>query len=62
MRKTEDYRRQAAQCRQMAAANPDPAAREALLQMAKTWDSLAVDREMNIARKERIEKLKTSEP
>ena len=46
----------------MAAANPDPAAREALLQMAKTWDSLAVDREMNIARKERIEKLKTSEP
>jgi hypothetical protein len=57
MRKTEDYRKQATECRRMAAANPDPAARRALLKMAETWDSLAIDREINVARKQRIEKL-----
>ena len=54
MQKAETYRKHALQCRKLALANTDQAAREKLLEMAKTWESLAVDREMNVARQERI--------
>jgi hypothetical protein len=56
MKKAEEYRQHAAECRQLASKG-DTKAREQLLKMADTWDSLAVDREMDIARQERIKAL-----
>lgn len=62
MQKTDEYRKHAAECRRLAQATTDPAARNTLLTMAKTWESLAVDREMNVARKERIAALDEQAP
>lgn len=53
MRKAEEYRDHAKECRKLAATG-DAKVRDQLLQMAETWDSLAADREQDIGRKERI--------
>ena len=58
MKKAEEYRAHAEECRQLAARG-DAGAREQLLKMAETWESLAVDREADIARQERIKVLET---
>ena len=57
MKKAEDYRAHAAECRQLAAAAQDQKAREQLVKMADTWESLASDREAQLARQERIRAL-----
>ena len=54
MLKAEIYRQYALQCHKLAQSNNEPSARDTLLDMAKTWESLAIDREMNVARQERI--------
>jgi hypothetical protein len=56
MKKAEEYRAHAEDCRQLAARG-DARARAQLLKMAETWESLAMDREANIARQERIKAL-----
>lgn len=56
MKKAEEYRAHATECRALAARGDDKA-REQLLQMAATWDSLAKDREKQLARQERIRAL-----
>ena len=61
MKKAEEYRAHAEECRQLAARG-DARARDQLLKMAQTWESLAVDREKNIARQERIAALETDSP
>lgn len=53
MKKAEEYRLHAAECRQLATRG-DQKAREMLLNMAKTWDSLADDRERQLARQRRV--------
>jgi hypothetical protein len=57
MKKAEDYRAHAAECRQLARASRDSKTRDMLLNMAKTWESLAVDREIELARQARIRTL-----
>jgi hypothetical protein len=57
MRKIEDYRRHAAECRDMAQRANGQEQREMLLSMAATWDSLAAGREESLKRLQRIEKL-----
>lgn len=54
MRKIEDYKKHAAECRQMAAQATNEEHRQMLLHMAETWESLANDRKDQIARKKRI--------
>jgi hypothetical protein len=61
MKKVEEYREHAAQCRQLARRG-DSKAREQLMRMAETWESLAVDREKQIARQERIDFLEQTPP
>jgi hypothetical protein len=56
MKKIEEYREHAAQCRQLAQRG-DSTTRQQLIKMAETWESLAVDREKQIARQERLEAL-----
>jgi hypothetical protein len=56
MKKAEEYRAHAEECRQLAARG-DGRAREQLLKMAETWESLALDREANKSRQERIRAL-----
>ena len=57
MKKAEDYRAHAAECRRLAAAAQDQKTREQLVKMADTWESLASDREAQLARQERIRAL-----
>jgi hypothetical protein len=53
MKKASEYRQHAAECRQMMATAP--AEQKIMLEtMAKTWDSLADDRERQLAQKLRI--------
>ena len=59
MKKAEEYRAHAEECRQLAARG-DAKAREQLLVMAETWESLARDREKNMERQERLTKLNAS--
>jgi hypothetical protein len=57
MRKIDDYRQHAEQCREMARRARGPEERDMLLNMAETWESLARDREQQLQRKERLKKL-----
>jgi hypothetical protein len=54
MKKVEEYRRHAEDCRQMAKRFTSPHERGTLLSMARTWESLAADREADIKRQERL--------
>ena len=54
MKKVEDYRQYADECRTMANRSRSPVEREMLLNMARTWGSLAADREAHIARQKRL--------
>ncbi len=45
MLKVEEYRKEAANCRRMAAKEADPKAKASLLSLAKTYDTLAQQRE-----------------
>ena len=57
MRKVEEYRRNADECRQLATKSSNEETRTQLLQMAETWDGLARDRQAQIARQERMSAL-----
>jgi hypothetical protein len=61
MRKVEEYRRNADECRQLATKSSNEEARTQLLQMAETWEGLARDREEQIARQERMSALEGNE-
>lgn len=61
MKKAEEYRANAEECRKLAARG-DASARDQLLKMAETWESLALDREADIARQERIKALEDGRP
>jgi hypothetical protein len=50
VRKVEDYLQHAAECRQLATATGNDEHRQMLLEMAKTWESLAQDRAEQLAR------------
>jgi hypothetical protein len=54
MKKVEDYRQHAEECRSLAKRARSPEEREMLLKMAGTWDSLAADRLEHLARQKRI--------
>ena len=54
MRKIEEYRRHADECRQLATQSSNEETRTQLLEMAETWEGLAHDREIQIARQKRI--------
>jgi hypothetical protein len=54
VRKVEDYLQHAAECRQLAAATANDEHRQMLLEMAKTWESLAQDRAEQLARLKRM--------
>ena len=45
MRKLQDYRQHAEECRAIARKTASPEQREQLLKMAETWDALASERE-----------------
>jgi hypothetical protein len=60
MQKVEDYRKHAAECRAMAGRSRSPEDRDMLLNMAQTWDTLASNRETQIARQQRMDKLAAS--
>ncbi len=61
MRKVEEYRRNAEECRQLATRSSNEETRTQLLQMAETWEGLARDREEQIARQERMSALEENE-
>ena len=50
MKKVEDYRQHAVECRIMANRIRRPEDKDMLMKMAATWESLAVNRETQIAR------------
>ena len=50
MRKVEDYRKHAEECRQLARVTALPEQRDQLLKMAETWDALADERERQSGR------------
>jgi hypothetical protein len=50
MKKVEDYRQHAVECRKMANRIRRPEDKDMLMKMAATWESLAVNRETQIAR------------
>jgi hypothetical protein len=54
MRKVEDYKKHAEECRTMARNTVNEEQRQGLLQMAETWDGLAEDRIAQLARQRRI--------
>jgi hypothetical protein len=57
MKKIEDYHAHAAECRSMANRARSPEDKAMLMNMAATWESLAIDRHRNIARQVRIDEL-----
>jgi hypothetical protein len=57
MKKIEDYHAHAAECRSMAHRARSPEDKAMLMNMAATWESLAIDRHRNIARQARIDEL-----
>jgi hypothetical protein len=59
MKKVEGYRQHANECRSMANRSRPPEERAMLLNMATTWDSLAVDREAHIERQRRLAALES---
>ena len=54
MRKVEEYKKHAQECRQLATASSNEESRIQLLEMAETWEALARDRAEQIAREKRI--------
>ena len=50
MKKAAEYRLHAKECRELAAKASNLDQREQLLRMAETWESLALDRELVLAR------------
>ena len=54
MRKIEEYKQHANECRQLATASSNEESRRQLLGMAETWENLARDRDAQIARQKRI--------
>ena len=60
MRKVDDYKKHAEECRTMARNTVNEEHRQGLLQMAETWESLAEDRIAQIARQRRIGELDQS--
>jgi hypothetical protein len=56
VKKASEYRRHAAECREMANRASGPQ-RDQLLEMARTWDVLADNRDKQIARQRRIDTL-----
>jgi hypothetical protein len=61
MRKVEEYRRHAAECRQLAVATSNAESRQQLLDMAETWDGLARDRAEQLAREARLSALEKND-
>ena len=57
MKKVEDYKRQADECRAMARATANEEQRQGLLSMAETWDGLAANRAIQVERQKRIDVL-----
>jgi len=57
MKKVEDYKRQAAECRAMARVAANEEQRQGLLAMAETWDGLAANRVTQVERQKRIDAL-----
>jgi hypothetical protein len=57
MEKSNKYRQHARECRELASRISDVVTRETLLQMAETWEALSVQREIDMARQERIRAL-----
>jgi hypothetical protein len=57
MRKVDDYRRHADECRAMARNATNDEHRQGLLNMAETWDRLAADRIAQMERQKRIDAL-----
>jgi hypothetical protein len=53
MKKVEDYRQHATECRMMASRSRSPEEKTMLMNMAATWESLAADRGAKIERQER---------
>ena len=54
MKKVEDYRQHAVECRKMANRIRRPEDKDMLMNMAATWESLAANRETQIARQRRM--------
>jgi hypothetical protein len=54
MKKVEDYRQHAAECRQMANRSRSSEDKNMLFRMAETWEALAVDRAAHVARQRRL--------
>ncbi len=50
MKTASEYRQHAQECRMLAKQVPEGEAREQLLEMARTWDSLAATREGSVRR------------
>jgi hypothetical protein len=59
MKKVEDYRQHAVECRQMANRSRSPEERAMLSNMADTWQSLASDREAQLARQTGLAAIET---
>jgi hypothetical protein len=57
MKKVEDYKRHAEECRAMARVMANEEQRQGLLTMAETWDGLAANRATQIERQKRIDAL-----
>jgi truncated hemoglobin YjbI len=60
MKKASEYRRHAAECRQLMRTVADDEQKAALEKMASTWDSLAADRERRIEQMKRIAAIEAS--
>ena len=52
MGRTDEYRRYAAECLEIAGTSQDPKSRAALLQMAQVWLCLATQRELHKEKEE----------
>jgi hypothetical protein len=59
MKKVEDYRAHADECRLMANRARLPTDRDMLMNMAATWESLAIAREAQIGRQKRMAELES---
>jgi hypothetical protein len=57
MRKVEEYRKHAEECRAMARRSRPPDERRMLLNMAETWDGLAVARMNQVAQRQRMKNI-----
>ncbi len=54
MRKASEYRAHAEQCWMMVRRTANPDHKAMLAKMAETWENLAKEREVHVARKQRI--------